>query len=153
SDFEILDNGVAQRADLVSFEQIPLNVVLAFDTSDSVTGERLDHLRQAGQAVLTGLKSDDQAALVTFSHAVSQLAPLSRELNRVRDALSLPTLPGETSLVDGVYTAMMVGESDAGRPLIIVFSDGVDTASWLSADMALETAKRSDAVVYGVSLG
>ena len=28
----------------------------------------------------------------------------------------------------------MVGESDAGRALLIVFSDGVDTSSWLRAD-------------------
>ena len=27
-DFDILDNGVPQHVDLVSFEQIPLNVVL-----------------------------------------------------------------------------------------------------------------------------
>jgi VWFA-related protein len=153
ADFDLLDNGVAQHVDLVSFEQIPLNVVLAFDTSDSVTGDRLDHLRTAGEAVLSGLKRGDQAALVTFSHIVAQRAPLSGELDGVRRALAQPTQPGETSLVDGVYTALTIGESDVGRALVIVFSDGLDTASWLSADMVLETAKRSDAVVYGVSLG
>ena len=44
SDFEIRDNGVLQQIDLVSFEQIPLNVVLALDMSDSVAGDRLDRL-------------------------------------------------------------------------------------------------------------
>ena len=47
---------------------------------------------------------------------------------------------------------MMLGESDAGRALLIVFSDGVDTSSWLSADAVLDAAKRSDVVVYGVSV-
>src|SRR5947208_9698255 len=46
-DFEIRDNGVLQAIDLVSFEQIPLNVVLAVDMSDSVAGDRLDRLRTA----------------------------------------------------------------------------------------------------------
>ena len=46
----------------------------------------------------------------------------------------------------------MVGESDAGRGLLIVFSDGVDTSSWLHADAVLDTAKRADVVVYGVSV-
>src|SRR5439155_10776055 len=50
SDFEVLDNGVPQQVDLVSFEQIPLNVILVLDMSDSVAGERLDHLRGAGAA-------------------------------------------------------------------------------------------------------
>ena len=32
-----------------------------------------------------------------------------------------------------------------------MFSDGVDTASWLTADAVLNAARRSDAVVYAVS--
>jgi VWFA-related protein len=59
---------------------------------------------------------------------------------------------GMTALVDGTYAGIMVGESDAGRGLLIVFSDGVDTSSWLSADAVLDTAKRADVVVYGVSV-
>src|SRR4029077_4489020 len=55
ADFDLFDNGAAQRVDLVSFDQVPLNVVLAFDTSGSVTDERLGHMRQAGSAVLNGL--------------------------------------------------------------------------------------------------
>src|SRR5712691_11240590 len=51
-DFEILDNGVPQQVDLVSFEKIPINVILGFDMSDSVAGEKLDNLRRAGAAVL-----------------------------------------------------------------------------------------------------
>ena len=45
SDFEVLDNGVPQQVDLVSFEQIPLNVVLALDMSESVSGDRLDRAK------------------------------------------------------------------------------------------------------------
>jgi hypothetical protein len=45
---------------------------------------------------------------------------------------------------------MMLCESDVGRGLVIVFSDGVDTASWLTDDAVLNTAKRSDVVVYAV---
>ncbi len=84
ADFEILDNGVPQQVDLVSFEQIPLNVILALDMSDSVAGERLDHLRGAGGGVLAALKKDDQAALVTFSHAVQLGAGLTSDVASVR---------------------------------------------------------------------
>jgi len=45
ADFELFDNGVAQAVELVSFDQIPLNVILALDMSDSVAGERLEQLR------------------------------------------------------------------------------------------------------------
>ena len=53
--------------------------------------------------------------------------------------------------MDGIYAGIMVGESDVGRSLLIVFSDGVDTSSWLSPNGVLDIAKRSDVVAYGVS--
>jgi VWFA-related protein len=46
-----------------------------------------------------------------------------------------------------------MGESEAGRSLLIVFSDGVDTSSWLTAESVLETARRGEVVVYGIEIG
>ena len=152
SDFEILDNGVPQQVDLVSFEQIPLNVILGFDMSDSVAGERLDNLRRAGGAILGGLKKADQAALVTFSHLVLLESPLTGDVQQVRRALDAVGGIGETALIDGTFASIMIGESDAGRALLIVFSDGVDTASWLTSDAVLNAAKRSDVVAYAVAV-
>ncbi len=152
ADFEIADNGVPQQVDLVSFEQIPLNVVLALDMSESLAGERLAQLQDSSRAVLDGLTKDDQAALVTFSNVVALGAPLSKDVGAARSALADAHGFGETSLVDGVYAAMMVGESDVGRALLIVFSDGLDTSSWLSADAVLESAKRSDVVAYSAAI-
>jgi Ca-activated chloride channel family protein len=153
SDFEILDNGVLQQVDLVSFEQIPLNVILALDMSDSVAGERLDHLRGAGAALLAGLKQPDQAAVVTFSNRIVLGAGLTTDRTPVQAALTDAAGIGGTALVDGTYAGMMIGESDVGRALLIVFSDGVDTASWLTAESVLDAARRSDVVAYGVSVG
>jgi VWFA-related protein len=153
ADFEIFDNGVLQQVDLVSFEQIPLNVILALDMSDSVAGERLDHLRIAGHALLNGLKKDDQAALVTFRRDVTLDADLTTDASAVRAALDEAEPAGATALVDGAYSAIVVGESDVGRALLIVFSDGLDTSSWLPSESVLESAKRSDIVAYAVSVG
>jgi VWFA-related protein len=153
ADFEVLDNGVPQAVDFVSYDQIPLNVVLAFDMSDSLAGERLEHLRGAGTAVLAGLKRNDQSALVTFNNQVVLGAALTSDVEPLREAIGHVVGEGDTSLVDGVFAGITVGESDAGRALLMVFSDGLDTLSWLSPAAVLDTAKRSDVVVYAVSVG
>jgi Ca-activated chloride channel family protein len=153
ADFEVLDNGVRQQVDLVVSEQVPLNVVFVFDMSSSVVGERLEHLRDGARSVLNGLRRDDQAALVTFGAAVVRGSGLTTNLEQVRSALKQPGGRGDTALVDAVYTGMMVGESDVGRALVIVFSDGLDTVSFLSPDVVMDTAKRSDVVVYAVEAG
>ena len=79
ADFEVLDNGVPQQVEFVSYDQIPLNVVLALDMSDSVAGDRLEHLRTAGAGLLAGLKRGDQAALVTFSNRIALGAALTTD--------------------------------------------------------------------------
>src|SRR4051812_36826587 len=152
ADFELSDNGVPQRVDLVSFDEIPLNVILALDMSDSVAGERLAQLRGAGAGLLAALKKNDQAALVAFSHAVQLGSALTSNLDAVREALAAASATGMTAVIDGTYAGVMVGESDAGRGLLIVFSDGVDTSSWLRADAVLDAARRADVVVYAVSV-
>jgi VWFA-related protein len=151
ADFEVFDNGVAQQVDLVSFEKVPLSVVLTLDISDSVNGEALDHLRNAGEAVLDGLNPVDKAALITFTEGLTQDAALTSEVESVRSALAAVEPSGDTSLRDGAYAGITVADSAAGRGLVIVFSDGRDTASWLSERAVLDAGRRSNAVVYGVS--
>jgi len=152
ADFEVRDNGVRQDVSFVSTEKLPLNVILALDTSASVLGEPLDHLRGASLALLERLEPEDQAALVTFSHEVRLRERLTRDLARVRRALAEIEPLGETAVIDGSYAAVVLGDTDLGRDLVIVFSDGVDTASWLREARVLDAARRSDVVVYGVSV-
>src|SRR5262245_48720590 len=152
SDFEVLDNRIAQHVDLVSFDEIPLNVILALDMSQSVSGERLANLQNASQTLLDGLKAEDRAALLTFSHMVVLREELTREIPLVREAIDKVGPLGDTALIDGVHAAMVLESLEVGRSLLIVFSDGIDTSSWLSPEKVLETAKRSDVVVYAVSV-
>ena len=153
SDFEVLDNGVPQKIDLASFEKIPLNVVLALDMSASIQGLRLGHLQTAGRTLLGGLKEGDRAGLVTFSHVVSPDLSLTDNFDSVRAALDNAKGSGMTALIDASHAGMLMGEADAGRSLLLMFSDGVDTGSWLTAESVLETARRGDVVVYGVEIG
>jgi VWFA-related protein len=151
ADFTIRDNGVAQEVDVVSFGEIALNVGLAFDLSESVAGTRLTQLKAASQALTAELEPADQSALVTFDTVVSLPCPLSTSRSCVSAALNAATPQRETALVDGVFAGMMVGESEVGRSLLMVFSDGLDTASFLDAERVLELGRRSDVVVYPVT--
>ena len=151
TDFEVRDNGVPQAIDLVSFQELSLNVILALDVSASVSGERLQHLQGAGQTLLNRLATDDRSALITISHSIHLRQALTGETGRVRQALAAVKPVGDTALVDGTYTAMTMDPPDGGRNLLLVFSDGIDTASFLTPERVLESARRTDMVVYGVS--
>ena len=150
-EFEVRDNGVLQEVDLVSFEEVPLSVVMALDTSASVEGARLDHLREAVGALVGGLQPDDQAGLVTFSHVVADACHPTGDFARVRAAIDRVRASGDTALADGAYAGLVLAESGERRPLLVVFSDGLDTSSWLLPEEVLEAAKRADTVAYVVT--
>jgi len=151
ADFEIRDNGVLQTIDRALFEEIPLNIVLTLDGSGSVKGERARLLAEASRNLIDQLKPDDQAALVAFGDDVLMPSGLTHEMRLVRAALE-KTLPiGETALVDATYAALLTGESQPGRALVVVFSDGVEVSSYLPAESVIDMANRSDAVVYSVA--
>ena len=128
-DFEVRDNGVRQEIDLVSLADVPVNVVLTLDLSASVAGAKLTGLVGASRSLLDGLAPEDTAALITFNHAVVQRVPLTRRIDDVREALEESEADGDTALVDASLGAMLLGDTDAGRTLVVVFSDGVDTAA------------------------
>ena len=129
---------------------------MAFDMSVSVTGERLEHLRGAGQgAVLDGLRAGDQAELLTFSRP-RRAAAGTFTVRRGAAAHGRSTRRGPVSSTAlsgrGVFTATTAGGSTDGRNLVLLFSDGVDTVSWLSADQALSSARRANVVVYSAAV-
>jgi VWFA-related protein len=151
-DFEVLDNGVPQHVDLMSFDSLPVNAIAALDSSQSVDGERLDHLRSAGHAMVEALAKGDRAGVIRFSHVVQLGAPLTEDFARVAGAFDHATAGGGTALYDATYAGLVLGESDTAHSLLVIFSDGLDTSSWLDRDAVLDTARRNSVVVYGVSV-
>lgn len=150
ADFELRDNGVLQSIQLVEADDIPLNVVLALDTSASTTGKRHADLMAASAALLDELREGDQAALTTFSHAVTPLLTPTTDLAAVREKLQAITTAGRTAVMDAVHVALTQTIAQPGRSLVVVCTDGSDVSSWLRPEDVVESARRSSAVVYGV---
>jgi len=149
-DFEIRDNGVLQKASKVGDETAPVNAVIALDTSSSLSLERLARLRAGSTALIRNLRAGESAGLVTFNHVITQVHQLTQELNPLVEALALVTPSGQTALIDATSLALTLAEHGDGRALLVVFSDGVDTASWQSEATVLRSARGSETVVYAV---
>ena len=149
-DFVLSDNGVAQKVESVTLDQLPLSVTLVLDTSGSVAGDRLSHLVQAGEALTVALRPDDRAALITFSHLVDLRVPMTGDLSAIRSALAAIAGAGATALRDAVHAALELQPRDRTRPLLLVFTDGHDTASWLTEAAVIDSARRIGVVIHAV---
>jgi VWFA-related protein len=151
-DFELRDGGVLQDLEPILEEQTPVDAVLVVDASSSVDGPKLAALKAAAGAFLDGLRSGEHAALLAFNHELRLLQPLTTDLAAVRGALDRVFPQGNTALVDAVYSALRLREPGERRTAIVVFSDGVDTLSWLSPADVVAAAGRSNATVYAVTV-
>lgn len=149
-DFELRDNGVIQRIRSVTREEAPLDAVLVLDRSDSLAGEPLQRLREAARALAAQLSPQDNASLLTFSHEITRPARLTTDRAALAAALDAATPSGATALFDAVYTALILRGQSLNRTMILVFSDGLDTASWMPPSTVIEFARQVDAVVYAV---
>jgi VWFA-related protein len=150
-EFEVFDNGVRQEVTAVQAESTPLDVVFALDRSQSVGGETLIRLKEAAHATLDSLHDRDRAALLTFSHTVSLDAPLEADRTMLGRAVDSVAAAGATAVVDAVYSALSVAEGTGRRTLVLVFSDGFDTCSWLTPADAVQAARESEVVISGVA--
>ena len=152
SDFELRDNGILQAIDSVTVDEMPVSMLLALDTSNSVEGATLSHLKRAAIAAIDSLTKEDRAAVLTFADAVTLRSDWSAPAQPMRDAIAAAVARGATSLYDAAYAALTIKDELPGRrSFVLLFSDGGDTSSWLPARAVLERARRSDAVVYVVA--
>jgi VWFA-related protein len=152
-DFEVRDNGVRQEVERVLFEELPLDVILAFDVSGSLKGEKLAELKRAAQGLVDGLRPGDRAALLTFADTLRLSPPLGADLRAIRAGIDGLEAEGGTSLIDGTFAALALGDVVAGRGLAVVLTDGQETVSWLREGDVVDTARRSEVVAYGVRVG
>ncbi|MEZ5289696.1 MAG: VWA domain-containing protein [Vicinamibacterales bacterium] len=151
SHFEVRDNGVVQTVDRVSLAEVPLQLLLVLDTSSSVTGDRLDALLDAARGLVGALRPSDHVGLITFSQSARVSVPLTTAHHEVTDALSRVTPAGATAWRDALFVGLhLFDPAIDARPVVLLFTDGEDTASWTEAADVAETVRRSGAVLHAV---
>lgn len=148
NDFELHDNGVPQRVQLVAIETLPLSLLLVLDVSGSLTDEERAALVDAARALVDGLSPGDEVGLLTAAHRLERPLPLTRDLSALPGALAEASSGGATAIRDATFAGLTLLSGGRGRPLLIVLTDGRDNASWLREEDLLEAAGASEAIVY-----
>ena len=151
-DFILFDQGVRQDIETIAIEDIPVSMMLALDTSESVAGQKLRALVDGVQAAASALGPRDRSALLTFTEEIKLRTPWSAGGSAIIKTLPGLSAGGATALVDAGFAALTLRDDlPDRRHLVIIFTDGVDTSSWLSWRGLLDRARRTDVVVYGVA--
>ena len=152
--FELREDGVAQKLEIFSRDELPLNVALVLDLSDSI-GPFLGPLREAANTALASLKAEDEVALFTFSTEAELRVPFTKDKSEIAQQINAFKVGGATNINDGIFVAAkyLLNAPPKGRRVIILISDdvGTDAGGQGTRDIVTELIA-SDAVLYNLKI-
>ena len=151
SDFEVFDSGFKKEIRDFFVGDSPVSLAILLDISGSMAvGGNMDRAREAVAVATKNLRRDtDEGALFTFDSELRQVVGFTTDTRRIHN-VSLKGKPwGQTSLYDAVgHAARAVANRSNKHRALLVISDGVDTASRMSAAEVSGIASSIDVPVY-----
>ena len=150
-DFAIFEDGRPQQIAVFDRESaMPLNLTLAIDTSGSVRkdlGLEAAGARRFAQAIL---RPQDQMSVLEFATNVHELTPFTNKISVIDHGLSQLRGDWATALYDAICAGSAALGSKDGRKVLVVISDGDDTAKTSTYADALEAALRNEVMIYSL---
>jgi len=150
ADFEITDNGVRQTILEVAAETLPIDLTLVLDTSGSISSLLHEAIVRAVKRVQGRLRPADRLRVLTFNERLREALALTPAASAGAVAWSETT--GHTSMNDAIALALVTPPpAPQRRQMALVFTDGVDTRSFLDEPAILNLALHAQAAVFVVA--
>jgi Ca-activated chloride channel family protein len=150
-DFAVSEDGRPQQ--IAVFErqsELPLNMTLAIDTSGSVRKDLGEEAEAARRFVRAILRPQDQMSLLQFATEVKELTPFTNKVSQIDHGLNQLHPDFATALYDAILLGAEGLGSKDGRRVLVLVSDGGDTAKSTSYQQALESALRHEVMIYSI---
>ena len=150
-DFEVRDNEKPQPIVLFENKNLPITVVVMLDTSGSMTGS-LALLRDAAEQFLIRLFPDDKAKVGAFNDKIEVSGRFSSDRDDLVAEMRGLDYGNGTRLFDALGVSLDELKGIEGRRVILVFTDGEDTASRAGSGSIIDRAREEEVMVYAIGL-
>jgi Ca-activated chloride channel family protein len=156
-EFHIFEDGVAQKIESFTREEVPISYGLAVDTSGSLRSQ-LQSVVDAGKTIINSNKHGDETFLVRFisSDKIETIQDFTDNKELLNDGLdSFYVEGGQTAIIDAVYlSAEHVSEyrkgdeGDRRRRALIVITDGEDRNSFYKQEQLFAKLREEDVQIF-----
>ena len=151
--FQVLENNVVQETTLFKHEDLPLSVGMVIDNSGSMRPKK-DKVHSAALSFVKESNPDDQTFIVAFERDAFLQQDFTGSMGDLVDALDNLDPRMETAMYDAIYLSVdHVKKGKLDKKVLLVISDGEDTASKWGYNKVLEHVKNAkDVVIYAVGI-
>ncbi|MBO0862673.1 MAG: VWA domain-containing protein [Chloracidobacterium sp.] len=151
TDFEVYEDGVKQEISDFGGSETPIHVALVLDVSGS-TRFKLEDIQDAALDFVDQLRPQDRVMVVSFDQQVYVETEFTNEREKLMRAILSAPSGGSTRVQDALDLTMTERlEKIMGRKAIVIFTDGMDNASYLATwEDVKARVEESGALVYPV---
>ena len=150
-EFTILDNGKPQEITFFSSDVQPFTVVVMLDFSASMTAN-LDRLKAASEQFILRMLPADTGQVGSFSDKIQFSGTFTNDRDDLIFALNDLQFGNPTRLYDAIDASIDMLKGVDGRTVVLVFTDGDDTASRVGRGSVLDHARDDEAMIYAIGL-
>lgn len=148
-DFAVFEDGRPQEIALFERQaDMPLNLVLAIDTSGSVHKDISEEVTAAKRFVQTILRPQDQMSVIQFATTVQVLSGFTNKVSVIERSLDRLRPDWSSAVYDAICQGSDSLGARRGRKVLVIVSDGDDTAKTSTYAEALEAALRGEVMIY-----
>jgi len=150
-DFKVFEDGVQQQVSVFDREsELPLSIVMGIDASLSTRKDLPLELESARRFVHAILRPVDAMSVYKFDETVTELQSFTGKASLIDHAIDRVRSGSATALYDAIYLASESLVRRQGRKVMIMITDGGDTASRTDYQEALRSAQISEAIIYSI---
>jgi Ca-activated chloride channel homolog len=130
---------------------LPLSIALAIDTSLSTRHDLPLEQASAKRFTHAILRPVDAICVYGFSEVVNESTRgYTSDIKRVDEGIEHIRVGAATALYDAIYLASRALDHRKGRKVIVLITDGGDTASKIDYKQAVRAAEEAEAIVYSI---
>jgi Ca-activated chloride channel homolog len=157
-DFQVFEDGVLQEISNFARDPQPIALSLLIDSSTSME-PKLAIAQEAATGFAKRLSKKDVAQIIDFDSQTQILQTFTNDEAALERAIRRTRAGGSTSLYNALYVGLdelkrlrFGSIEEVRRQAIVLLSDGEDTSSLKTYEDVLDSAKRSEVIVYAINL-
>ena len=152
SDFKVTEDGMPVSIDRLDNQDVPLQIVLMCDISESIR-ESLKAIQDAAAAFVESMNPEDRVTLILFNSAIRVFPQKTDDRRLILSEIRNAQAGGITKLYDSLLMGMKYLDGKPGRKAIVCFTDGQDTSGTSSRIAVLNAAARYGYPIYTIGAG